>query len=103
MVQCNRVIDTGAPCGGLEREACRTATLRYRWQLEEVASDDELDTAEGTSVVPQSTCNLFELVEQLAVDHGYLVDNEHARTHPPLLGLLVALDFLTQRLRVLLA
>jgi hypothetical protein len=43
--------------------------LWYRGELEEVASDNELNTSKCTAVIPNSSSNFLEFVKQVSINH----------------------------------
>jgi hypothetical protein len=72
--------------------------IRHRGQLEKVTGNNKLDSTKRAPVVLQDPCNLFQLVKEIAVDHGHLVDDKHLRAHPPMFGFLVT-SYLLDKLR----
>lgn len=86
------MLDCCLPCRRVKRKFRHSPTFRHGRQLEKVTGNDKLNTAEWPSVVSDVSRNLLQLIEQISIDHGHLVDNENPGAHPAMLSLLVLLD-----------
>lgn len=73
------------PYVGVERvlNLHSVVAVRDGWQLEEVATEDDLETAEWCRMSSADLSpDFIQLVEKLAGDHGYLIHEEHVCSSP---------------------
>jgi hypothetical protein len=97
MMQTDSLVNRCAPRSCIERKPRHSAlALRYRRQLEKVARDDQLNTTKWPAIVAYLSGDGLQLIEQVAINHGYFINDQDLGSHPSVLGLLVPLDLAHQ-------
>ena len=66
----------------LEAEDHSVSPQSHRRELEKVAAENHLDASERKIVAPKHARRVFQRVEETAVQHGDLVDDQHAARLP---------------------